>query len=118
MGEHFLCIRFVHSNTSRRRSQFDLEQNFHTGGLGVLWYVVWLITVRSSPDRDPFISDDELKYIQSTVDVEEEIKRVIPWKSFLTSKPVYAITIAQISLNWGDNTMLTQMPSFLDRLLF
>lgn len=69
--------------------------------------------MRSSPDRDPFISDDELQYIQSTVDVEKEDKKIVPWKSLLTSPPVYAITVAQVSLNWGDNTMLTQMPTFL-----
>lgn len=74
--------------------------------------------MRSSPDRDPYISNDELQYIQSTVDVEQEEKKVIPWKLFLTSRPVYAITIAQVALNWGDNTMLTQMPTFLDGLLF
>lgn len=69
--------------------------------------------MRSSPDRDPFISNDELRYIQSTVDVEKEDKKIVPWKALMTSGPVYAITVAQFSLNWSDNTMLTQMPTFL-----
>ncbi|KAG4066526.1 hypothetical protein HA402_007162 [Bradysia odoriphaga] len=83
------------------------------GGLGVLWHIVWIIVVRSAPNKDRFISDDELQYIQNTVSVEVKEKRVIPWLSIITSRPVLAITIAQFALNWGYNTMLTQMPSFL-----
>lgn len=74
--------------------------------------------MRSSPEKDRFISNDELLYIQSTISVEKEGERVIPWKSLLTSRPVYALTAAQFALNWGYNTMLTQMPSFLAGLLF
>jgi len=54
-----------------------------------------------------------LRYIQSTISIKKEGKTVIPWKSLLTSKPVYGITSAQFSFNWGYNTMLTQMPTFL-----
>lgn len=74
---------------------------------------MWIIVVRSAPHKDRFISKDELRYIQSTVSVEKEGKREIPWKSLITSKPVYGITAAQFALNWGYNTMLTQMPTFL-----
>jgi len=74
--------------------------------------------VRSSPDKDRFISKDELRYIQETVSVEKEGKRKIPWKSLLTSKPVYAIVVAFFSANWGFITMLSQMPTFLSGLLF
>lgn len=73
--------------------------------------------MRSAPHKDRFISDDELKYIESMVGVEENEKRVIPWMSILTSKPVLGITVAQFSMNWGYNTMLTQMPTFLAGLL-
>ncbi|KAJ6646457.1 Sialin [Pseudolycoriella hygida] len=95
-------------------SSLGWESIFYVfGGLGVLWHIVWIIIVRSAPHKDRFISDAELKYIQSTVSVEKEGKTIIPWKSLITSKPVYGITIAQFALNWGYNTMLTQMPSFL-----
>lgn len=88
------------------------------GGLGVLWHIIWIIIVRSSPEKDRFISNDELQYIQNTISVEKDGERVIPWKSLLTSKPVYAITVAQFALNWGYTTMLTQMPTFLAGFLF
>lgn len=87
------------------------------GGLGVLWHAVWIAVVRSAPHKDRFISNDELRYIQSMVSVEKEEKLVIPWKSIITSKPVLGITAAQFALNWSYNTMLTQMPTFLAGLL-
>lgn len=80
--------------------------------------MLWILVVRSSPDRDRFITTDELRYIQSTVDIEKYDKRVIPWKLLLTSKPVYAITAAEFSLSWGYNTLVTQMPTFFAGLLF
>lgn len=83
------------------------------GGLGVVWHIVWIIVVRSAPHKDPFISNDELQYIQSMVSVDKEEKRTIPWKSILTSRPVLAIAAAQFSLNWGYNTMIAQLPTFL-----
>ncbi len=52
------------------------------------------------------------------VSVEKDEKKSIPWKSIITSKPVLAITAAQFAMNWGYNTMLTQMPTFLSGLLF
>lgn len=89
------------------------KNNLRTGGLGVLWYVIWVMVVRSSPDKDRYISHDELVYIQSTVSVPSKSKRIIPWKALLTSKAVYAIVTSQAALNWGFNTMLTHMPTFL-----
>lgn len=90
---------------------------FCAGALGVLWHIVWIIFIRSAPHKDPFISKDELHYIQSKVSVEKVGKRVIPWKALLTSKPVYGITAAQFAVNWGFNTMIAQMPTFLSSQL-
>lgn len=73
----------------------------------------YVLVVKSSPDKDRFISKNELDYIQTTVSVASKNKRIIPWKALLTSKAVYAIVISQAALNWGFNTMLTHMPTFL-----
>lgn len=71
-----------------------------------------MIVVRSTPEKDRFISKDELDYIQRTVSLPSK-KRAIPWKALLTSRAVYAIVASQAALNWGFNTMLTHMPTFL-----
>lgn len=89
------------------------QRFIYEGGLGVLWHISWVVIVKSSPDKDRFISKDELAYIQSnTSDADEKLK-IIPWKSLLSSKPVYAITASHTTDNWGFYTLLTQMPSFL-----
>lgn len=72
-----------------------------------------MLVVRKSPDKDRFIRKDELDYIQSTVSRTDDKKRRIPWKSILSSKPVYAITGSHTAENWGYYTMITQMPMFL-----
>lgn len=110
MEEHILCIWFV---VIYLQCYTVTDHIGYIGGLGVLWHIVWMIVVRTSPDKDRFISKDELRYIQETVSVEKEGKRAIPWKSLLTSRPVYAIVAAQFASNWGYITMLSQMPTFL-----
>lgn len=93
-----------------------MKNVYNKGGLGVLWYIIWVLVVKSSPDKDRYISNDELVYIQSTVSLSSKNERIIPWKALLTSQAVYAIVISQAALNWGFNTMLTHMPTFLSGL--
>lgn len=85
---------------------------FIKGGLGVLWWIVWVFVVKSSPEKDRFITRDELTYIQRNASVADEKHQIIPWKSLLSSKPVYAIAASHTTDNWGFYTLLTQMPSF------
>jgi len=41
----------------------------------------------------------------------------MPWLSFLTSGPVWAIVIANICMDWGGYTLLTQIPTFYKEVL-
>uniref|UniRef100_A0A1B6MM37 Major facilitator superfamily (MFS) profile domain-containing protein n=1 Tax=Graphocephala atropunctata TaxID=36148 RepID=A0A1B6MM37_9HEMI len=86
-----------------------------TGGVGLLWYVVWLVVVKDYPQDDPYISSEELKYIKQSVgNNNTEAKKVKhPWNKFLTSMPVWAIIVAHTCENWGFYTLLTQLPMFL-----
>ena len=43
----------------------------------------------------------------------DETHMAPPWKSMMTSKPVWAIIIAHFSENWGFYTLLTGMPTFM-----
>ncbi|KAJ6642269.1 Vesicular glutamate transporter 1 [Pseudolycoriella hygida] len=87
------------------------------GGFGVLWLIAWIIVVPSTPAQDRRISKDELEYIQRNAGASNEKSLNVPWKSFLTSKPIYAITASHTTDTWGTYTMLTQMPSFLSDAL-
>uniref|UniRef100_A0AAR5PKJ7 Sialin n=2 Tax=Dendroctonus ponderosae TaxID=77166 RepID=A0AAR5PKJ7_DENPD len=86
------------------------------GAVGLFWYACWLYIVTSSPDQDSKISEEELKYIQISLEIntKEEFEKVpVPWKSIASSKAVLAICMSNICENWGFYTFLTQLPKYL-----
>ena len=84
------------------------------GGIGCVWYVIWLIFIYDSPDKDPFISEEEKLYISSkTKDQPIRPAGNVPWLKILTSTAVWAVIAAHFSENWGNYTLLTQLPTFL-----
>lgn len=74
-----------------------------------------MFLVKESPDKDPWITVQEKKYIQQSLNNEESSKQKSgpPWKSILTSTAVWAIAASHFSENWGFYTLLTQLPKFL-----
>ncbi|GLV41384.1 Major Facilitator Superfamily Transporter 9 [Carabus blaptoides fortunei] len=85
------------------------------GVIGLVWWVFWMLIVKESPSTDPHISKAELRYIKESLgdfaDGNKNIKH--PWKSILTSAPVWAIVASHFSENWGFYTLLTQLPKFM-----
>lgn len=82
--------------------------------MGCLWFISWIIIVKDKPEHDKTISDDELRYITSSLVAttsKKEIKH--PWKAILTSTPVLALCAANFTENWATYTLLTQLPTFL-----
>ncbi|XP_031620236.1 vesicular glutamate transporter 1-like isoform X2 [Contarinia nasturtii] len=95
-------------------NQFGWESCFYVfGAIGCAWYVLWIIIVRESPDKDKYISKDELRYIQESLGSNTSRSNKHPWKDIFTSKAVYAISASHFAECWGFYTMLTQLPSFL-----
>ncbi|XP_031633346.1 vesicular glutamate transporter 1 [Contarinia nasturtii] len=95
-------------------NEFGWESCFYVfGAIGCVWYVLWIIIVRESPDKDKYISKDELRYIQDSLGSNTKASIKHPWKDIFTSKAVYAISASHFAENWGFYTMLTQLPSFL-----
>lgn len=86
-----------------------------TGTIGCIWYILWLALVRDNPETDPFISDWERKYIQQSIGNESNtVDAPIPWRSIMTSVPVWALIFAAFSWEWGFVTIATQLPSFFN----
>ncbi|XP_046687591.1 putative inorganic phosphate cotransporter [Homalodisca vitripennis] len=77
-----------------------------TGLCGVLWSVVWLFVA---------ISDREREYIITTRIGSSSHSQGMktPWRHILTSRPVWALTAAHFSFNWGKWTLITELSSFL-----
>ena len=69
------------------------------GGLGIIWFFFWIYYVYDTPESHPRISCDERNYIQQSLksrDNELDTIRAndsVPWRSFLTSVPLWALLI-------------------------
>uniref|UniRef100_A0A336MPK7 CSON005040 protein n=1 Tax=Culicoides sonorensis TaxID=179676 RepID=A0A336MPK7_CULSO len=100
---------------------FGWESIFYViGGICLGWYIVWLLIIRESPEKDTFISQFEREYILRTIGEEKHSSkngRKIPWTSILTSIPVWGVICAGFGWGWGYVTMLTQLPQFLSDIM-
>ena len=83
---------------------------FYANGLvAIIWYVAWCFLVHESPDKHPRISERERNYINSQTQIDDDKTTAIPWKSILTSLPVFGIVAA----HFANNFMVYGMMSFL-----
>ncbi|CAM1295990.1 SLC17A6 (predicted) [Pycnogonum litorale] len=75
------------------------------GVMGLLWYVLWMWLTFEKPANHPTITQDELMYITNSLG-EKALKesnpsfKTVPWRSILTSMPVYAIIVANFCRSW------------------
>lgn len=100
--------------------KYGWESIFYVfGTAAVIWSIIWLVIVRDSPEKDPWMSSKERDFIEKSLVNQDGQKNVVrvPWKSILTSKPLYAIACAHFSYNYGYYTLLTQLPLYMRRVL-
>lgn len=90
-----------------------------TGIVGLMWFIVWWRVVKDNPADDPYITPEELKYIQEALGTSDKMKKIVfhPWNKFLTSMPVWAVVSSHFCENWGFYTLLTQLPTFMSDTL-
>ncbi|XP_052760333.1 uncharacterized transporter slc-17.2-like isoform X2 [Mya arenaria] len=89
-----------------------------TGGLGVLWSMVWWYIAADTPSRHPRISGDEVKYIKGLVEYNTEKREgSIPWRAILTAPCLWATLTAHVCNNWTNYTLLTNIPTFMKEVL-
>lgn len=84
-----------------------------TGGVTVIWSIFWIILGCNSPHESSRISEEEKAYIESGLGASEGRKLAVPWKSILTSVPVWALVMVHCGQCWGFWTFLTETPTFL-----
>uniref|UniRef100_A0A1B6F2P7 Putative inorganic phosphate cotransporter n=1 Tax=Cuerna arida TaxID=1464854 RepID=A0A1B6F2P7_9HEMI len=92
---------------------------YFSGGLGLLWVVLWMLLGANSPEAHPFISAAERQFIQRSLPstARDDVKMAIPWRDILTSGPVWAATLAHIGQNWAMWTILTEIPTYFNKAL-
>lgn len=85
---------------------------FYCFGLfGIIWYILWILMVHSTPQTHPTISEKERKYIKKNTMLRKSTD--VPWKAIFTSVPVYAIIIGNVANDWGLYMILICLPLFL-----
>lgn len=88
------------------------------GGLGVLWFLVWVLICYNNPYEHPFISEREVKYLHERMNEHTHTKPPsVPWRHMLSSAPVWALIAAQIGHDWGFFTMVTDLPKYMSSVL-
>lgn len=82
---------------------------------------MFVILVYEKPSEHPRISIEELNYIERSKSEVEPLfdqNENVPWKSILTSLPVWAICIAHFARGWTFYLLLTNQPAFLNAFGF
>ncbi|XP_046751153.1 sialin-like [Diprion similis] len=88
------------------------------GTLGVVWFLAWILLCSNHPDSHPFISDQEKKYLHDAM-VEHTQKETgpTPWRQILTSVPMWALIVVNISEGFGFNMISTDLPKYMSSVL-
>ncbi|KAJ8923270.1 hypothetical protein NQ315_001827 [Exocentrus adspersus] len=87
------------------------------GGLGLAWCVFWYFLGSDCPAKHSRISEEERRYVADGASVEEKESVPTPWRSIFTSLPFLAILVAHAGQCWGFWTLLTEIPSYMERVL-
>lgn len=98
--------------------QLGWESIFHFfGALGCIWYVVWCLFAASTPEEHPRISDAEKRLILTSIGSTGGLSPPTPWRKILSSLPVWTVCVGAFGHNWGFYTLLTNIPSYLSKVL-
>ncbi|XP_064087585.1 putative inorganic phosphate cotransporter isoform X2 [Macrobrachium nipponense] len=87
------------------------------GVVALLWTVAWFVLIRDQPEKHPWISSKELRYIKSnspTVKPSKALK--VPWKDIATSMPFLCLVIYAFGDGIGFFTILTEIPTYLSKI--
>lgn len=88
------------------------------GAIGVLWFLIWLVTCYNNPDAHPFISEREQKFLHERMDAHTHKKPPsVPWRHILKSVPLWALVAAQVGHDWGFFTLLNDLPKYMSTVL-
>lgn len=92
---------------------------YFTGGLGLIWSITWFFVVFETPASHPRISAEELNEIESAINAVSKAKKptYVPWKSILTSGPVWAIILTHGASVFGFFTVVNQLPTYMKYIL-
>ncbi|GBP50287.1 Putative inorganic phosphate cotransporter [Eumeta japonica] len=88
------------------------------GLIGTVWSLAFLFLVHEDPEKCPSIKDHEKKYILNALwGAAGSSSPPIPWGKILLSMPFWAILVAHVGQNYGYETLMTELPTFMRQVL-
>ncbi|XP_066153286.1 uncharacterized protein [Euwallacea fornicatus] len=87
------------------------------GVVGLVWCVLYLLLGHESPATHPSITPEERKYIQQSLNQDQDINVPVPYMKIITSIRIWAVLVAQIGVAWSNNMALTEYASYLDKVM-
>ncbi|XP_037075480.1 LOW QUALITY PROTEIN: putative inorganic phosphate cotransporter [Pollicipes pollicipes] len=85
-----------------------------TGGLSLVWCVLWLLLVHERPADHP---PHHLQESASTSTPSPGRPLDFPWKQALLSRPFQALVVVHFCENWGDYLIMTELPTYISTAL-
>ncbi|CAP27041.1 Protein CBR-EAT-4 [Caenorhabditis briggsae] len=90
------------------------------GVCGVIWAIVWFCVTFEKPAFHPTISQEEKIFIEDAIGHVSNTHptiRSIPWKAIVTSKPVWAIIVANFARSWTFYLLLQNQLTYMKEAL-
>ncbi|CAD6188417.1 unnamed protein product [Caenorhabditis auriculariae] len=90
------------------------------GFAGVIWVVLWFSLSFEKPAYHPTISQEEKKFIEDSighVSTSHPTIRSVPWRDIATSKPVWAIIVANFARSWTFYLLLQNQLTYMKEAL-
>ncbi|XP_011178019.1 putative inorganic phosphate cotransporter isoform X1 [Zeugodacus cucurbitae] len=88
-----------------------------SGGIGVVWAIVWFIWGASTPAQSKLISPEEKKFIEQSIGVEagdeHHAPTRTPWVKMFTTPAFLVLILTHCTNNWGFWTLLTEIPTYM-----
>jgi ACS family sodium-dependent inorganic phosphate cotransporter-like MFS transporter 6/7/8 len=100
---------------------FRILFNYSISGIaGLIWATLWFSLTFEKPAYHPTISHEEKTHIEEAIGhVSHTVPSfsTIPWKAILTSKPVYAIIVANFARSWTFYLLLQNQLTYMRDVL-
>ncbi|XP_070068653.1 putative inorganic phosphate cotransporter isoform X1 [Drosophila takahashii] len=89
-----------------------------SGGLSLAWALLFFWQAANEPATASRISKSEVEYIESLTGSNSASQSMpVPWMSIFKSPAFYGLLAAHCGFTWGFYTLLTEMPTYMSRVL-
>lgn len=103
-----------------------------SGAICILYSILIFLLLRNRPEDHPFLSKDELLYIQDNIEAlkkekenaarevkskEEEVEESFPWRDVLTCKAVWGEIGVKFTMTWLYSLTILKAPAYMSTVL-